>query len=233
MMICKHMHARKELIIFNEKQLYDCQLSQQTCELEWESMSRLAVDLRSFIQSLQVLNYNKHISNVCHVDDLLRELGDGSFVVSDCDPELLILIEFDREVCVNSVRFHAASSTIHSNRPFLISQPRHVRIHKTNDVSVNFSDIKRMRPDVSQECDAKQLEQGQTVTCNLLSVRNLVIFVQTNQDDTVRSFLNAVVILGSAQLQQIECVHAFCVCLIVPSHVCPFAYLQSRRPESG
>ena len=136
--------------------------------------------------------------------DLLHAYGDGSFVVSDRDQELLILMEFDREVTVNAVTFHAQSWTIQSNRNFNISQPRRVCIFKTKDASLNFSDINRMTADVSGECDAVLLERGHKVMCSLFNVRNLAIFVQTNQAGTVRSFLNAIVMEGSVQQTQIE-----------------------------
>eukprot|EP01083_Nonionella_stella_P240474 840620_1 len=157
----------------------------------------MTLNLEPFVNTLNILNYNHDHSTVSHIYQTLLTSDtakNDSYIVSNCDEEILLLIEFSQQIELHTMIIHALPSIQGSQ----VSQPHLIHIYKTDNISVSFDDVSSMIPDKSIEFEHKGSHEGQTVTfgndihtaIKFKKVRCLVIYVKSNQDGIKRTFLN-------------------------------------------
>eukprot|EP01084_Bolivina_argentea_P311576 539363_1 len=173
------------------------------------------MNLKPFVNTLNILNYSKDTSTVSNVYEVLLEdvAKSESYIVSDCDQEMLLIIKFNQDVIMEQITFHASSSTLnHNNCKKESSPPKLINIYKTDNISINFNDISSLKPNKCIDCKIKKLNNGQTVkfrndlqnSIKFSKVRFLVIFIKSNQKGTEKTFLNGITINGMVKHQQID-----------------------------
>eukprot|EP01083_Nonionella_stella_P125063 378076_1 len=169
------------------------------------------MNLEPFVNTLNILNYNKDDSTISHIYQTLLTSDTAksdSYIVSNCDEEILFLIEFSQQIELDTMIIHALPST----RRTRLSRPHVIHIYKSDNISLSFDDVSSMKPDKSIECEVNGLREGQTVTFSndiqtaikFKKVRCLVIYVKSNQDGIKRTFLNGITMKGTVKQQHIE-----------------------------
>eukprot|EP01084_Bolivina_argentea_P250258 419232_1 len=148
------------------------------------------------IATINVLNIDKEESTISATDLITRKnINDNSFIVSDADEELLILISFTDVVNLKAINICALSPN--SNE---MSQPKTVHVYKTKHTNLDFEDIKLLKPDKTIKCKKNKLEKGQAINLQKTSknivkfkkVQCFAIYIDSNQNDTEITFINAI-----------------------------------------
>eukprot|EP01084_Bolivina_argentea_P051180 94136_1 len=156
------------------------------------------MDFEEQINSIQVLNFSTDNSTIEPEQLITKKIYDcESYIVSDADEELIILIQFRQIVALHSITLFALSNT-QTDDELDISAPKKVHIYKIDNLNKDFDDITTMKPDVNIKCSSKKLSKGQTVNLKQVSknalkfnkIRYLAIYIETNQNDTENTFIN-------------------------------------------
>eukprot|EP01084_Bolivina_argentea_P072850 132251_1 len=132
----------------------------------------------------------------------------NSVIVSDVDEELIILIQFKNIIDVHSIRLHALTvKNIDDN----LSAPKQVYIYKLDNISKTFTDLQSIKPNKSIKCSVKKLRKGgQNINLKkdpknaiqFKSTQYLGIYIQSNQNDTEKTYLNGIQVMGIDSKQQ-------------------------------
>eukprot|EP01084_Bolivina_argentea_P277358 473481_1 len=165
-------------------------------------------NLKGAIKSIQVLNVDKTESTISSQHMHLQEIFDsGSFIVSDADEELLILIEFQQFVQLNFVKLYAIG--MDEDKSEFMSAPKNVHVYKTKNSNKTFDDIKSMKkPDKSIRCTMKKLKKGQKIkfqnnTIKFNKVQHIALYIESNQRDTETTYFNGIEFYGKAKTSEI------------------------------
>lgn len=161
------------------------------------------MDLSSAIKTFQILNVDKSESTKSIEDVYLRDdfKDADSYILSEVDEELLILIEFKQMVNLQSIIFYASSNDKLQD----ISAPKQIHLYSVKDVYHDFEGIKSLKPNKSTKCSSKKLQSGHKINLtkklkNPLSfqrISSLAIFIESNQKDTELTYLNCIKLKGS------------------------------------
>eukprot|EP01084_Bolivina_argentea_P267729 454559_1 len=148
------------------------------------------------VKACNILNYDEQFSTISPYELINNDqLNSESFVASDCDEQLLILLEFESEIQLNSITVHAKQ--IDNNN---ISPPKLVHVYSTNHLNIDFNDIKTIKSHCSAVCKANKLKKGQKIKLNTTAqiaakfrrVRFLVIYIESNINSTEVTYLNGI-----------------------------------------
>eukprot|EP01083_Nonionella_stella_P296276 1006550_1 len=166
------------------------------------------MDMRQFIESFQVLNVDKNESTVS-VDQFIfaEEIKSGSYIVSDADEELLILFKFKKNVNLNSMKVYSLPKDDEDGNDTCASPPKSIHIYKINDLNIDFDDAQSLQSDMSITCKSKKLQKGQKINfkkypkiaIKFNSIKYLGIYINSNQNDTEQTYLNAITLKGSVE----------------------------------
>ena len=180
------------------------------------------MDLSKTIRSVQILNVNHDVSTIS-ADDLLLcnpDPNPRSFIVSDADEELLIMMKFNDFIDIQSIKMYALPLDDVMDIEDA-SAPKQIHIYKLSNLNHDFEDIKKLKPHKSMVCSSKKLSKGQTVNLRkniskplaFQKVKYLAIFIESNQNDTEYTYLYGISLKNRSndreQQQPNECEAAF------------------------
>eukprot|EP01084_Bolivina_argentea_P141400 248468_1 len=154
-------------------------------------------NLRECIDVFDILNVDKELSTLTINEFLLNKNSNNkSFIQSDADEELLILIQFKKMIHVQSIKLCSLPCDVIDSD---VSGPKEVDIFKVNGLGINFDDIQSMKPDISFECTS-QLEKSQHIEFNdsikFRNVKYLAIYIRSNQEDTENTIIHSITLHG-------------------------------------
>eukprot|EP01084_Bolivina_argentea_P276342 471524_1 len=164
-------------------------------------MSTAATDLRSVIDTVLLLNVNKKESTISADELAFQEsVNYQSYVISDADEELLVLIKFNNLVNLRSIQLFALPPKNDEFDANEISPPNQVHLYKISNLSINFDDVQSLTPNKSVKCSAKKLAKGQNIklqnnsknAIHFSQIQFLAIYIQSNQNDTDATYLNGI-----------------------------------------
>eukprot|EP01084_Bolivina_argentea_P312470 540972_1 len=130
-----------------------------------------------------------------------------SYVISDCDEELMILIEFKYFVAVKSIQLYTFRESINYIRHntddnYDASMPQKIHIYKIDNVDEEMADITKLPSDLSVEYDlssthteSMELITKKCIACS--SIKCLAIYIESNQNDTEKTYINGIKIIAA------------------------------------
>eukprot|EP01084_Bolivina_argentea_P251926 422722_1 len=149
-------------------------------------------------ENCSILNYSNSNSTISP-NEILRPNDSNHYIVSECDEELLILIEFKKKATLQNIVFYALKQNndeLEEDRD--MSPPKIVHIFKTNHLNLNFDDIESIKSDKTVKCSIKKLNKGQIFkfkdNVKFKHVKYLVIYIKSNQNDAETTYLNGIVL---------------------------------------
>eukprot|EP01084_Bolivina_argentea_P264144 447334_1 len=167
------------------------------------------MDLYKTIKSLQVLNIDESESTISATElSVYESIKDSkSFIVSDVDEELIILIQFFQPIDLKSIKLYAHDIEIDDASP-----PKQIHIYKINNLNYDFDDIKSLKSVKSIKCSSKKLSKGQSINVNkniknpltFKKVSYLAIYIESNQNDTEKTYLNGMVLKGQFDANELQ-----------------------------
>eukprot|EP01083_Nonionella_stella_P073289 198072_1 len=155
------------------------------------------------IKSLSILNLDEDESTISGAQFADIENADKqTFVVSDSDAELLLLIEFEGVINLKSIIFDAIGSPDKEK----MSEPKHIGLFKVDSIDKDFDDMQNMIPDVNVVCKREKLKEGQSINVKKKAtnsvkfgkLRKLIIYIKSNIDDQQKTYLNGIRFVGNA-----------------------------------
>eukprot|EP01084_Bolivina_argentea_P093722 168518_1 len=159
------------------------------------------MDLTEYIETINVLNMDEEQSSISSLELVTKEKFDASsYLTSDADEELLVLIEFKQLINLHSIKLYALS---HNNDD--MSPPKEIHIFKIDNLSVNFDDIESMKSSKIVQCSKKKLRKGQLIkvkdgaktATTFINTKYFAIYIKTNQNDTETTYLNSIKLKGN------------------------------------
>eukprot|EP01084_Bolivina_argentea_P261820 442610_1 len=156
------------------------------------------------------LNHLVETVNILNIDTALSKLSAEQFIsttnpnydkyiVSDVDEELLILIEFNQPIDLDSIKIHTLE---HKHDDLDMSNPKEIHIYKIKNMNITFDDIKTMKPDksVSIKTSSKvkniNLKKNAKNAIKFKTIKYVAIYVSSNQNDTEVTYFNAIIFKG-------------------------------------
>eukprot|EP01084_Bolivina_argentea_P168165 291700_1 len=165
------------------------------------------------IESINILNIDRENSTISGNELIVNEsINDESFIVSDADEELLILIQFRNQIDLQSIKIYSLKNTINNmdeDEKIDASQPKQINVYKIENLNINFNDLSNIKYDVKIDCNVKKLEKGQNIklqktTKNVIKfnkIKYLAIYIKTNQNNTENTFVNAIKLKGNVKIE--------------------------------
>eukprot|EP01084_Bolivina_argentea_P274275 467435_1 len=165
--------------------------------------------LNSSIESYHALNHDTHASTASIEQLIFKQTIDKeSYIVSDADEEILILIQFKQPVNLHRIEIHALTSKDdlkeHTNNNVIddqMSTPKEILIYKIDNLNKDFHDIESIaQTDKSMTCSPKKLEKGQKISLKkqtkFRKIQFVAIFIKSNHSNTSKTFLNGIRFIG-------------------------------------
>lgn len=180
--------------------------------------TKKATNLRHLIDTFRILNINDSESTVSEDRfPFQNSFKKESFIVSDVDEEILILVEFHDIVSLTSIKIHALppaddnkdeesndDDDDEDDDEEERSAPKEIQIFKIDDLSKDFNDVQEMKKDHSVNCKPNKLAKGQSVNLQkkakiavkFKKVRCLAIWIKSNQAETEKTYLSGIIFEG-------------------------------------
>eukprot|EP01084_Bolivina_argentea_P299260 515819_1 len=162
------------------------------------------MDLRNFIESVDILNIDKEESTVSKADVVFNtEAKSSHYIMSDADEELLILVQFKQYVNLQSIQIYGLKISDNDDDDDM-SPPKQIHIYKTKNLNINFDDLRTLSVDKSINCSIKKLAKGQKIklqkqaktALKFKSTKYLAIYVESNQATTQTTSINLIKFKG-------------------------------------
>eukprot|EP01084_Bolivina_argentea_P140409 246836_1 len=107
-----------------------------------------------------------------------------SFIVSDADEELLILVEFTQIVSLRYMKVYYVPN-VNGDDEMDVSGPKQIHVYLVKDLNKNFGDLKQMTPHKSKRCKEGNLSRGQIIKLKQpKKTQKLIIYIASNHGDT-------------------------------------------------
>eukprot|EP01084_Bolivina_argentea_P167889 291255_1 len=143
------------------------------------------------VKSCVVLNVDKNTSTITS-DEIIGNRDNGKCIVSDCDEELLVLVEFKAGTTLQNISISASISPENHTeieQKIDASPPKLIHIYKTKNINLDFDNIQSLKADKIVKCSKNKLKTEQVVKLNKSSknalkfkvVKYLAIYIQSNQ----------------------------------------------------
>eukprot|EP01084_Bolivina_argentea_P248624 415920_1 len=158
------------------------------------------MNLRSHVNIIQILNIDSDASTLSAQQLLSTDNTEiDSYILSDVDEEIIILVEFKEFVDLQSIKLCALS--FDENNEHDTSPPKQVHVYKLDNISKNFEDLKSIKPDKTVKCSSKKLTAYQSIKLKKIGIRfkktrYLAIYIESNQNDTEKTHLNGIKLNG-------------------------------------
>eukprot|EP01084_Bolivina_argentea_P239302 402248_1 len=171
--------------------------------------------MNSLVESVVILNKDDEISTLSASKIITNNVNASSYIVSDTDEEMLILIQFKQIVELNKIKLHAMTDSIQSindQNDCDVSQPKQIHVYKIKNTNVSFNDVTLIQPNKSIKCSVKKLQKGQTINMmqnaknvvQFKKIRCLAIYIQSNQNNTENTYLNGISLFGNEHQYETE-----------------------------
>eukprot|EP01084_Bolivina_argentea_P172994 299638_1 len=162
--------------------------------------------MAEIIKTFQILNVDKNESTISIEDVALKKKVDTeSYVISDADEELLILVEFKDIINLETITIFSLSQ---NNSNHDISPPKQVDVYKMKNLNISFADLTSLKPDKSIICSLKKLHKGQNIklkkTIKFKQTRYLAVYIKSNQNDAENTYINSIQFKQSQGFRQID-----------------------------
>eukprot|EP01084_Bolivina_argentea_P310282 536882_1 len=165
------------------------------------------MDEKELIECFRILNAAEDDST-CAIDafPFIETINKESFIISDCDEELIILIKFREKISLNSLAIWAYPNTEVTDQHDA-SPPKAVFVYKLKNLSVDFNDLPSMKADIAIKCSSKKLRKGQSINfkknpkiaVKFKDVQFMAVYIKSNQKDTELTYLNGIKFKRTAQ----------------------------------
>eukprot|EP01084_Bolivina_argentea_P258590 436016_1 len=161
------------------------------------------MNLSDSIKEFVVFNVDKEESTIASNQIAMNPNINGkSYIISDADEELLILVEFHHITHLTNIKIHCLA---HDDTT--ISAPKKVDVFKIKHLNINFDDIRSMTADKSIKCSIKKLSNGQNINLyknpklavKFQKIKFLAVYIKSNQNDTEQTYLNAITFHGPSK----------------------------------
>eukprot|EP01083_Nonionella_stella_P067563 178772_1 len=148
------------------------------------------------IKTCKILNYDPSASTLPE-DNLVRNQIDETFIVSDGDEELLILLEFNKITKLKNITFYSLPID-----DATLSPPKQIDIYITRNLNIDFESTSSLKPSDTIICSMSRLHKGDTkkfgvkaknaVKFKKVKYLVIMIYVKSNQNDTEQTYLNGI-----------------------------------------
>ncbi|XP_033112016.1 thioredoxin-like protein 1 isoform X2 [Anneissia japonica] len=145
------------------------------------------MDLSSFFSKSGCVCLNQ--SDETDLENCLR-LGDGTYLESDCDEQLLISLEFSQNVKIHSIKLHGPADKAPKTVKLFINQPH----------QMDFDQAERNDPVQKLELTEDDVKEDCVIPLKfvkLQNVNNLTIFVKDNLGGEDTSVIEYLGLIGS------------------------------------
>eukprot|EP01083_Nonionella_stella_P138253 420746_1 len=119
-----------------------------------------------------------------------------SFIVSDADEELLILVEFTQIVSLRSMKVYYVPN-VKGSDDMDVSGPKQIHVYLVKDLNKNFDDLEQLTPHKSKRCKEENLSRGQIIKLKQpKKTQKLIIYIASNHGDTEKTSINSISFKG-------------------------------------
>eukprot|EP01083_Nonionella_stella_P274468 931695_1 len=159
------------------------------------------------IETVQIFNIDKDISTTSSTSFIStsnkkqnnENIDNDSYIVSDADEELLILVQFKQITNLQSMTIYASTNGIDVENVD-VSEPKKVNVFKIDNLRFNFDDVRSRTPNKTVHCSTKRLSKGQYINLqkepkNAIQFKNtqcLAIYIESNQNDTENTLVHSI-----------------------------------------
>eukprot|EP01084_Bolivina_argentea_P271290 461561_1 len=154
-----------------------------------------ATFMQCMIERIKILNMDQKNSTITAemLLDCNFNADKQSFIVTDSDEELLILISFKTHIKLHSMKLYALLQDKHE---YNVSAPGNIDFYIVNHAYINFEDLDTMKPDKSITCCSTVIAFNKhpkdTIAFN--QVHHLAIHIKSNQLHTAKTLINKIVL---------------------------------------
>eukprot|EP01083_Nonionella_stella_P276006 937596_1 len=159
------------------------------------------MDLTEYIDVINVLNTDDDKSSISPLELVTKEQFDNSsFIVSEIDEELLVLIKFKQMIDLHSIKLYAFPNDDDEMSPL-----EQIHIYKVDNLSVDFDDVQSMEFNKTIKkrdytCSMEKLKRGQFInikagTNAFNKVACLAMHITSNQSEA-EVYLNGIKLKG-------------------------------------
>eukprot|EP01084_Bolivina_argentea_P191491 328929_1 len=172
----------------------------------------MAMDLRRQIDTIRILNADINASTISPERSVSAEtFTNKSYILSDADEELIILVAFTNIVDLQTIKLHSFTNIHSQEHKIDTSPPKKLRVIKLDNINKTFDEVKTLKPQLKIECSPKKLAKGQTIRLSSTAttavqfkkIRYLAIYIKSNQNDTENTHLNGIKFYGKANGENI------------------------------
>eukprot|EP01084_Bolivina_argentea_P200250 342453_1 len=148
------------------------------------------------VKGILVLNIDVEESTISAADLISNEPVDSqSYIISEVDEQMIMLIEFKDIVQLSSMKIFACSNA--NNEEVDMSGPKQIHIHNIDNINKNWDDILSIKsPHKNVVCLQQQLTDGQQIdfTTNPIFKRTkcIAIYIESNQNDSEATYVSGV-----------------------------------------
>eukprot|EP01084_Bolivina_argentea_P051178 94133_1 len=149
------------------------------------------MNLQPQVDTIRILNIDIDSSSISPQQLIYQEaFNNESYLISDADEELIILVEFKQIIDLQSITLHSFSEIESDDDEIDTSPPKQIHIYKISNMNKDFDDLKSTKSDKCIKCSVKKLSNGQKINLQKTSknaikfkkIKYLAIYIQTNQN---------------------------------------------------
>eukprot|EP01083_Nonionella_stella_P309037 1092891_1 len=158
-----------------------------------------AMNLDRLVGCLNILNIDNDSSTIrAPYQQLLTDdkVNHESFIVSNADEELLILVEFTQIVSLRSMKVYYVPN-VKGSDDMDVSGPKQIHVYLVKDLNKNFDDLEQLTPHKSKRCKEENLSRGQIIKLKQpKKTQKLIIYIASNHGDTEKTSINSISFKG-------------------------------------
>eukprot|EP01083_Nonionella_stella_P075862 206430_1 len=168
------------------------------------------MDLEEQINLIRVLNMDEEQSTLKSTHLMSQSVfnKNKSYILSDLNEALIVLIEFKKIVQLHSMKLYASTTDVAHN-DLDVSPPKHVAIYKLDHLNIDFDSLKKMKVDKRIRGFVNKMKKGQFVNLKKNSkngpfenTQHLAIYIGSNQNDTKKTIINGIQLQGSTNVNE-------------------------------
>ena len=157
------------------------------------------MDLSEAVETIHVSNMNYSGSTLTEWELILHKAETKLYVISEVDHELFIFIEFYNLVDLQEIQLYG----LPNDELKQASPPKQIHIHKMRYFDFDSDEIKSLIPNESFKCSLDKLSKGQSIPLTSCSnIKELLIYIESNQNNTHYTYLNHIRFIGNNPKQQ-------------------------------
>eukprot|EP01084_Bolivina_argentea_P265240 449506_1 len=179
------------------KKIIESSRRQHVTQMQSISIHTNRVNLNHQIETILVRNIDVEVSTMlCEQLIASQTIDNKSYITSDVDEQLLILVQFKYIIDLHTIKLFAISTDNNDS-----ATPMSVHIYKAKDLNIDFDDLHAMTSSKTIHCTTSGLENGQNIDLQNISmfrrVHTIVIHIESNQKHAEKSHINGIAFHGS------------------------------------